>query len=255
MRTGLLVQEVRYNLNITVPSAVTRSTVAPYCKRLHETPRTFLFGRTLGRKSDGTDSFLFSFDVKSDAGTPVQEVCNPLEVFRGTTARGHRNAPDADPTGREYRGVDRDCVAIKRDGRSLTHFLYVGLRQSVWTKIPEHQVIVSSATGELVPLGNQGFYHGACIGRNGLGVFHKFRCVHLQQLRSQGSDLDANVPLRSEELSSKTSSSMSCERDVFPFSTKTRSVSSGFPDRSQIGLGLDWVGLENSTRGASPKDC
>ena len=43
-----------------------------------------------------------------------------------------------------------------RDGRSLTHLLHVGLRQSVWTKIPEHQVIGSSATGELVPLGNQG---------------------------------------------------------------------------------------------------
>ena len=27
-----------------------------------------------------------------------------------------------------------------------------------------------------------------------------------------------------------------CERDVFPLATKTRSVSSGFPDRSQIGL-------------------
>ena len=35
------------------------------------------------------------------------------------------------------------------------------------------------------------------------------------------------------------------EQDVFPFSTKTRSVSTGFPVRSQIGLGLDWVGLED----------
>ena len=26
-------------------------------------------------------------------------------------------------------------------------------------------------------------------------------------------------------------------------------MSSGFPDRSQIGLGLDWVGLESLTRG------
>ena len=64
-------------------------------------------------------------------------------------------------------------------------------------------------------------------------------------------------PVPSEEPSSlcKRLSSISCERDVFPLSTKTRSVSSGFPDRSQIGLSLDWVGLENSTRGASPKDC
>ena len=29
MRTGLLVHEARHNSNITVPSAVTRSTVAP----------------------------------------------------------------------------------------------------------------------------------------------------------------------------------------------------------------------------------
>ena len=63
-------------------------------------------------------------------------------------------------------------------------------------------------------------------------------------------------PVLSEEPSSlcKRSSSISCERYVFPLSTKTRSVSSGFPDRSQIGLGLDWVGLESLTRGASPKD-
>ena len=65
-----------------------------------------------------------------------------------------------------------------RDGRSLTHLLHVGLRQSVWTKIPEHQEICSSATGEFVLFGN--FCQSACIGHNGLGVFHKFRCVHLQ---------------------------------------------------------------------------
>ena len=44
----------------------------------------------------------------------------------------------------------------------------------------------------------------------------------------------------SEEPSSlcKRFSSISWERDVFPLSTKTCSVISGFPDRSQIGLGL-----------------
>ena len=71
------------------------------------------------------------------------------------------------------------------------------------------------------------------------------------------SDSSTGFPVLSEEPSSlcKRLSSISCERDVFPFSTKTRSVSSGFPDRSQIGLGLDWVGLESLTHGASPKDC
>ena len=49
----------------------------------------------------------------------------------------------------------------------------------LWTKIPEHQVIGSSANGEFVPLGNQGLCQGACIGHKGLGVFHKSRCVHL----------------------------------------------------------------------------
>ena len=64
-------------------------------------------------------------------------------------------------------------------------------------------------------------------------------------------------PVLSEEpsYSCKRLSSISWERDVFPLSTKTRSVSSSFPDRSQIGLGLDWVGLESLTRGASPKHC
>ena len=64
-------------------------------------------------------------------------------------------------------------------------------------------------------------------------------------------------PVLSEEPSPscKRLSSISCERDVFPFSTKTRSVTSGFPDRSQIGLGLDWVGLESLTACASPKHC
>ena len=39
-----------------------------------------------------------------------------------------------------------------------------------------------------------------------------------------------------------------CEQDVF-------SCSASFSVRSQIGLGLDWVGLEDSARGASPSDC
>ena len=57
------------------------------------------------------------------------------------------------------------------------------------------------------------------------------------------SDNFTGFPVLSEEPSSlcKHLSSISCEREVFPLSTKTRSVSSGFPDRSQIGLGL--VGL------------
>ena len=67
---------------------------------------------------------LFLLDVKSDAGTPVQEICNPLEVLRGTTARGHRRGSDADATGRKRRGVARDRVAIQRYGRSLTHLLH-----------------------------------------------------------------------------------------------------------------------------------
>ena len=40
----------------------------------------------------------------------------------------------------------------------------------------------------------------------------------------------------------------------FLYPQKTRSVSSSFPDRSQIGLGFGWVGLESLTRGASPKN-
>ena len=61
----------------------------------------------------------------------------------------------------------------------------------------------------------------------------------------------------SEEPSSscKRLPTISCEWDVFPLSTKTCSVSTGFPVRSQIGLGLNWVGLEDSARGASSKDC
>ena len=64
-------------------------------------------------------------------------------------------------------------------------------------------------------------------------------------------------PVLSEDPSSlcKRLSSISWERVVFPFSTKKRSLYSGFPDRSQIGLGLDWVGLEKLTCGASPKNC
>ena len=62
------------------------------------------------------------------------------------------------------------------------------------------------------------------------------------------SDSFTGFPVLSEEPSSfcRRLSSISCERHVFP------QVS---PDRSQIGLGLDWVGLESLTRGASPKDC
>ena len=71
------------------------------------------------------------------------------------------------------------------------------------------------------------------------------------------SDSLSGFPLLSEEPSSlcKRLSSISCERDVFPLTTNTSYVLSGCPDRSQIGLGLDWVGLESLTRGASPQDC
>ena len=80
----------------------------------------------------------------------------------------------------------RNRLTIQRNGRNLTHLLLLGPRQTVWTKIPKHQVSVSAATGELVRLGNQTLCQGACIGHNGFGVFHKFRCVHPQKLRSQG---------------------------------------------------------------------
>ena len=41
----------------------------------------------------------------------------------------------------------------------------------------------------------------------------------------------------------------------FSFHNKHLLCPQSFPDRSQIGLGFGWVGLENFTRGASPKDC
>ena len=50
-------------------------------------------------------------------------------------------------------------------------------------------------------------------------------------------------------------SSISWERDVSLLSANTSCLLSCCPDRSQIGLGLDWVGFEESTHGASPKDC
>ena len=63
------------------------------------------------------------------------------------------------------------------------------------------------------------------------------------------------VYLKSQVLCANVNHRSLVNGTFFPLSTKTRSVSSGFPDRSQIGLGLDWVGLESLTRGASPKDC
>ena len=64
---------------------------------------------------------LFLLDVKSDAGTPIQKICNPPEVLRGTTARGHRRGPDADATGRKRRGVARDRVATFKEMDAASH--------------------------------------------------------------------------------------------------------------------------------------
>ena len=71
------------------------------------------------------------------------------------------------------------------------------------------------------------------------------------------SDKSSGFPDLSEETSSscKHFSSISWERDVSPLTTNTSSVLSGFPDRSQIGLGFGWVGLENSSCWTSPQDC
>ena len=57
----------------------------------------------------------------------------------------------------------------------------------------------------------------------------------------------SDCPDRSEEQSSsrKKFSSISWERDVSPFTLNTSCVSSGCPDRSQIGFGICWVGWEN----------
>ena len=94
--------------------------------------------------------------------------------------------------------------------------------------------------------GRNKFYHCVCA----CARFHRFPCSIVIMH-------DANVfrqfhrfPVLSEDPSSlcKRLSSISCERDVFPFSTKTRSVSSGFPDRSQIwiGFGLGLFGKLNT---------
>ena len=67
----------------------------------------------------------------------------------------------------------------------------------------------------------------------------------------------SSVPDLSEERisSCKPFSSISWERDVSPSTTNTSSVSSIFPDRSQIGLGFGWVDLEDPSWSASPSDC
>ena len=60
-------------------------------------------------------------DVNSDAGTPVQETCNPLEVLRDTTSRGHRRGLDADATGRKCEASPGTVLRFKEmDAASYT---------------------------------------------------------------------------------------------------------------------------------------
>ena len=100
---------------------------------------------------------------------------------------------------------------------------------------------------------NKFFFHYVCAWAAWL---HRLPCSIVSMLNTNVFRQFHRFP-RSEEPSSlcKRFSSISWVRDVLPLSTKKCSVSSDFPDRSQIGLGLHWVGLESLTRGASPKDC
>ena len=67
----------------------------------------------------------------------------------------------------------------------------------------------------------------------------------------------SNCPHLSEaqSFSWKPFSSISWERDVSPWTTNTSCMSSGCPDRSQIGFGIGWVSWENVACWTSPRDC
>ena len=68
------------------------------------------------------------------------------------------------------------------------------------------------------------------------GCFQTDYQVSLLDLKNQASSLR------------KPFSSISWEREVSPLTTNTFSVLSSFTDRSQIGLGFDWVSWENVAR-------
>ena len=60
-----------------------------------------------------------------------QETCNPLEVLRDTTLRGHRRGLDADATGRKCEASPGTVLRFKEMDAASHTFSHIGPRQSV----------------------------------------------------------------------------------------------------------------------------
>jgi hypothetical protein len=76
----------------------------------------------------------------------------------------------------------------KKHGNTYCNFLNLASGQANGSKIPENQVVVTSASLESVSMGNRGLGQSASVGNNLLGIRLKLGLCNLEESSGDGGD-------------------------------------------------------------------
>ena len=132
---------------------------------------------------------LLSLDLQGDLAAAVEEFADLPEILLCAAPRGHGRGPHADTSRRQSRGVAVHCVAVQGDGGRLADLLNFGAGEAVGPQVPKQEVIVRAIARQLVALSHKGLCQRLGVRLHLASIVFEHWCVHLQQLRGQGTDL------------------------------------------------------------------
>merc|ERR1712146_742174 len=132
---------------------------------------------------------LLILDLDRDLAAAAEEAGDRLEVLLRAAARRHGRRADAHATGGQSGRVSRYRVLVQGDRDAIADLLDLGAREAVRPKIPQDQVVVCAAGGELVALLHQGGSQGRCVLDHALRVLFELWRGHLQELTCQTANL------------------------------------------------------------------
>ena len=102
-------------------------------------------------------------NIQCDLNGLVQEVCHLLEVLLSETTRGQGGRANAGTARAHCAAVAIDAVLVERDAHLVAQLLKLGAGQAEGAQVPQHEVVVTAASGHDVTVADKAGSQGTAV--------------------------------------------------------------------------------------------